>query len=309
MPGIANQAMPRRAVRLSITSRVPARLALRALGVILVAWLAASFIGERAVLHPPRRSLGTTPAQLGMRYTDVSFKTADGLTLRGWWIPGTQHRTVVMVHGLGDSREQSLTKSGYLHSAGFNLLLFDLRGHGQSDGAGTTMGYREPEDVRAAVAEARQHDPGPIVLFGYSLGASASVEEAAADSRVSAVIEDSAFSSAGDVFLARFSALTRLPSFPWAAPLVAFGDLDVGTSLWNVEPVAMAHLLHKPLLAIVGGEDKVVPPAEGLAIFSAAEGPKQLLDVPDAGHVQAYFTANRLYESTVLNFLRESLSA
>jgi uncharacterized protein len=269
-------------------------------------WLIASFAGEHFTLQPPRAALGPTPAQRGMGYRDVSFHTSDGITLRGWWIPGTEHRTVVMVHGLGSSRREPLDKAGYLHKAGYNLLVFDLRGHGQSGGSGT-LGYREPEDVRAAVAEARSLGPGPVALFGYSLGAAVAVEEGAVDADVSAVVEDSGFSSAGDVVMARFTAITRLPDIPFAAATVAFGTADVGTWLWNVKPVAMAARLRKPLLAIVSGADTVVPPSEGLALYRAAAGPKVLLEVAGAGHVDAYYKANALYEATVLRFLAANL--
>lgn len=292
--------------RLSVR-RPTARVAVRALALVLAVWLIASFIGERTTLHPPRRALGPTPAARGMAYSDVSFLTRDGLTLRGWWIPGTRHQTLVMIHGLSNNRREPLDKAGYLHQAGYNLLVFDLRGHGQSDGDGTTMGYREPEDVRAAVAEAKTLDPGPIALIGYSLGAAIAVEEGAVNPDVAAVVEDSGFSSVGDEFLARFTEVTRLPNTPLAAAVVAFGTIDVGTSLWNVQPVAMAARMRKPLLAIVPDADTIVPPAEGLAIFRAAAGPKVLLEVPGAGHVQAYNADNRLYESTVLNFLASNL--
>jgi pimeloyl-ACP methyl ester carboxylesterase len=280
---------------------------LRAIAVFLAVWLAVSFAAERIALEPGRSRPGSTPARWGMPYSDVSFRTTDGLTLRGWWVPGAEHKTIVMVHGLGSNRDEPLSRSLYLHQAGYNLLVFDLRGHGESDGSGTTMGYLEPADVRAAVAEAQRHDPGPIALFGYSLGAAVALEDAPADPAVKAVIEDSAFSSAGDVIVARFSEVTRLPGIPFAAGIVAFGTVDFGTSPWNVRPVLAASQLHKPLLAIVGGEDSVVPPAEGLAIFAAASCHKQLLEVPGAGHVQAYYAATNLYETTVLTFLAANL--
>jgi len=290
-------------------SRDVARVALRAVAVILAVWLVASFVGERLTLHPGRRALGPTPAALGMTYSDVSFRTRDGLNLRGWWIPGTRHQTIVMIHGLSNNREEPFQKAGYLHDAGYNLLVFDLRGHGLSDGNGTTMGYREPEDARAAVAEARSLDPGPIALFGYSLGASIAVEAGAANPDVSAVVEDSGFSSVAAVFMARFNEVTHLPEIPLAAAAMIFGQADIGTSLWNVRAVGAAAVLHKPLLAIVPGEDTIVPPAEGLEIYRAASGPKELLMVPGASHVGAFNSANRLYEQTVLNFLADSLPA
>jgi hypothetical protein len=106
--------------------------------------------------------------------------------------------------------------------------------------------------------------------------------------------------------MARFSEVTHLPDLPWATGLFAFAQMDIGTSLWNVQPAAMAARLHKPLLAIVGTADTIVPPAEGVALFKAAPGPKQLLEVPGAGHVQAYYTDNALYERTVLDFLAKS---
>jgi fermentation-respiration switch protein FrsA (DUF1100 family) len=285
-----------------------ARLALRLFAAVLSVWLLASLVAEWTTIHPARRDTGPTPAARGMAYADVSFRTQDGLTLRGWWIPGTRHQTIVMVHGLSNNRREPLDKAGYLHDAGYNLLVFDLRGHGRSNGSGTTMGYRETQDARAAVAEARSLDGGPIALFGYSLGGSIAVEAGAVDTDVKAVVEDSGFSSVGDVFAARFSEVTRLPDLPWAAPLLAFGQLDIGTSLWNVRPVAAAAALNKPLLAIIGGDDTIVPPSEGLAIFRAAPGPKQLLMIPTAGHVGAYNTANATYERTVLDFLASSLT-
>ncbi|HET9782861.1 MAG TPA: alpha/beta fold hydrolase [Candidatus Dormibacteraeota bacterium] len=305
MAGIHSQVMV--PVPVLRTKRSPIRWILRVFALLLSAWLAASFLAEHISLHPPRHAAGLTPAHWGMSYSNVTFETADGLSLRGWWIRGRMHKTVVMIHGIGSNRDEPLSKSGYLHEAGYNVLVFDLRGSGQSDGS-TTFGYREPLDASAAAAEAKRLDPGPVALFGYSLGAATAVEDAAVDPNVSAVIEDSGFSSASAVILDRFVRVTRLPDVPFAAAVMAFSTLDLGTSPWNVQPVAMAAQLHKPLLAIVGDKDTVVPPVEGFAIFDAAAGPKQLLDVPAAGHVGAYNVARERYEKTVLDFLAARLT-
>jgi len=176
------------------------------LGVLSVIglWVAVSGVFEVMTLHPHRWDIGPPPSARGGAYTDVAFKDPAGLTLRGWWIPGTRHQTIVMVHGWTSSRREPYDKSQYLHAAGYNILVFDLRGHGRSDGSHTTMGWKEPDDVRAAVGKAASLDPGPIALLGYSIGAATAIEEAATDPRVAAVIEDSGCSSLSTVIEADF---------------------------------------------------------------------------------------------------------
>ena len=275
--------------------------------ILTAVWVGASFAAERITLHPRHWDVGPTPAQLGHAYQDVSFRNPAGLTLRGWWIPGTRHQTVVMVHGWTSSRREPMGKAGYLLDAGYNVLVFDLRGHGQSDGDYTTLGFAEPDDVAAAVGFARSRDPGPIALLGYSMGGAVAVETAARNASVAAVIEDSGYGSLDNVFRAGFQRLTGLPAVPFGLPLVAIGQVDLRMQLSSVRPVADAARLHKPLLAIVGTADQVVPPGEGFDIYRAAPGPKQLLVVPGAGHVDGYRVDRAQYERTVLDFLTRTI--
>jgi uncharacterized protein len=278
--------------------------------VLLVAvWVAGSAIAEAAMLHPRHWRIGPSPAALGYAYRDVAFKS-DGLTLRGWWIPGDRHQTVVMIHGWTSSRAEPMSKAGYLLAAGYNVLVFDLRGHGASDGNYTTMGYKEVDDVHAAVALAQQLEPGaPIALIGYSMGAALAVEEAARNPAVAAVVEDSGFSSLSAVFSADFSRLfLGLPAMPLGFAYLTIAQHDLGFNPDAVRPVADAAHLGKPLLAILGTADQEVPPAEGYAIFKAANGPKQLLVVPGAGHTQEYFVEPGVYKATVLAFLASALA-
>lgn len=198
-----------------------------------------------------------------------------------------------------------MSKAAYLHGAGYNLLVFDLRGHGASDGGYTTLGWTEPDDVRAAVRFALTQDPSPVALIGYSMGAAAAVEAAAGDADVQAVVEDSGFADALDVVRWTFSRTTRLPADPFAYPLEALSAADLGDDLGRIRPVDSAARLTSPLLAIVGTADTLVPPAQGYALYGAARGPKELLVVSGAGHVGAYYRAPELYRETVLAFLGE----
>lgn len=275
--------------------------------VLMALWVAGSYVAERVTLHPRHWSVGPTPAQLGHAYQDVAFRDHAGLTLRGWWIPGTRHETIVMVHGWTSSRAEPMSKAGYLLDAGYNVLVFDLRGHGQSDGDYTTLGLTEPDDVATAVAFARSRDPGPIALLGYSMGGALAVETGARDADVAAVVEDSGYGSLANVFQAGFRRQTGLPAMPFGLPLVTIGQVDLHMQLSSVRPVLDAARLHKPLLAIVGTADNVVPPSEGFDLFRAAPGPKELLVVPGAGHVNGYRVDRTRYEQTVLSFLANAL--
>jgi pimeloyl-ACP methyl ester carboxylesterase len=284
-----------------------ARLALLAPVLVFGAWVAWSGVLEQTGLHPRHSSVGPPPSANGWSYRDISFKDDAGLTLRGWWIPGTRAETIVMVHGWTSSRREPLSRSDYLHAAGYNLLVFDLRGHGQSDGNYTTLGSQEPADVRAAVSLARTESSGPIALFGYSMGGASVIEEAARDSGISAVVEDSAFDTTANLLSVYFTQRTSMPAMPFGRMMLALGQIDLHIDLGAVRPVDAAGELIHPLLAIVGGADTLVPPVEGMNIYNAARGPKQLLFIAKARHVGGYYTDRPRYERTVLGFLARYL--
>ncbi len=275
--------------------------------ILLAVWVAASWTMEKVSVHPRHSTDGPSPADYGWTYRDVSFRDPAGLTLRGWWIPGTRHQTVVMVHGWTTSRQEPMSKGHYLHDAGYNLLLFDLRGHGASDGRYTTFAWAEPDDVLAAVALARGLDVGPIALLGYSMGAATVIEAGARSADVSAVVEDSGYSSFGDVVRAAFNRSTHLPPDPFVEPVFAIAQADLGIDANRIRPVDAAARLDKPLLVIHGSADELVPVEQGRAIYAAAPGPKELLIVPGAAHVASYFRDPALYKATVLEFLAAAM--
>jgi uncharacterized protein len=276
--------------------------ALRVLALLLALWVGASWTVERQTFHPRRWSDGPAPSAFGWAYRDVSFRDSAGLVLRGWWMPGSRGQTVVMVHGWTSSRQEPMSRAAYLHAAGYNLLVFDLRGHGSSDGGYTTLGWSEPDDVYAAVRFARTQDSGPIALLGYSMGAS-TVVEAAAGAGVQAVVEDSGFATALDEVRWTFTSVSRLPSSPFADPLLALSAADLGVDLARIRPVDAAARLTVPLLAIIGTADTLVLPSQGYALYHAARGPKELLVVPGAGHVGGYSRDPKRYSRVVLDFL------
>ena len=102
-------------------------------------------------IHPPHTTPESAPDALGLAYEAVRLGTADGLGLAGWLVPaGAARGNVLFCHGHGRNRGQGLSLLPTLHRLGLNVLAFDFRGHGDSDGRTATFGRREVQDVLAA---------------------------------------------------------------------------------------------------------------------------------------------------------------
>src|SRR2546425_7689177 len=96
---------------------------------------------DRLPLEPPATSVAPT-------HEDVSFGSRDGTPLKGWWFAVTgADRAAVLVHGRGRNRINSTFHpdriARMLLAHGYAVLLFDLRGHGESGGAGCTPAVEE----------------------------------------------------------------------------------------------------------------------------------------------------------------------
>src|SRR5207237_417883 len=121
------------------------------------------------------------PKQHQLSYADASFTSDDGVALAGWWIDADRmprgisselaedwgKRTVVLCHGIGSGKERQLDLAKYLTARGYNVLVFDFRGHGESAGNFISYGVRERFDVKAALAWAKSKHPDEAEhLFG-----------------------------------------------------------------------------------------------------------------------------------------------
>src|SRR5262249_14710621 len=119
---------------------------------LLLAWTLPPVVGVYATLHPPRYRIATDPRSLPFPAEDVAFATRDGLTLRGWFgFAGAEAPVILFGHGYPATREQMIPYAAFLYQAGYNVLLFDWRAWGASDGSTTTFGLHESDDLSAAM--------------------------------------------------------------------------------------------------------------------------------------------------------------
>lgn len=124
----------------------------------------------------------------------VAFAAADGVPLRGWLLPGEAALPpVVLCHDLGESKASLVGTAIALRQAGFTVLLFDFRGHGDSAGSRSTLGLEEKRDVLGAVEFLRSREGAAasrVGLLGVGMGAHAAVLAAAERPEVRVLVLD-----------------------------------------------------------------------------------------------------------------------
>jgi dipeptidyl aminopeptidase/acylaminoacyl peptidase len=236
----------------------------------------------------------------------ISLKTADGLSLRGWFAPGSRRAAVVFVHGGGGNRLQLLPEARVLAAHGYGFLVYDSRACGDSDGDLVTWGDRERLDVRAAVdflAVRPDVDQARIGALGFSIGASSIVVEAADDPRVRAVVLYATWSSLEDEMRqnrAKYGFLSWAP--------VLFAMRRYGVDVDAIRPIDLvSRLAPRALLMIAGENDRDTPIDVMQRVFRAASAPKELWVEPGAGHGGYLAAAPAEYESRLTTFLGHAL--
>lgn len=290
------------------------------LGLFVFGWVPywlGGLVTTRRFQFPDTENAGLSPGSFKLAFDDVSFETADGVTLKGWWVPAPGARgSVVLVHGLNRTRIEMVRKVPFLHEAGWNALLFDLRHHGESGGSVSSFGHFEARDVRAAADLARSRSPGPVVLWGVSLGAATVMLAAAEDPGVAAVVCDSSYRSLPDTVAHHFRLfrnfrwwLRLVPSWPVVPEVMFWIGQRGGFDPRSVDVLAAAaHLAGRPALFVCNSGDRRMPKEIAFDLQRAAGDAAQVLVVPGDSHGGAYREGTAAYQHAVAQLLSAALS-
>lgn len=238
--------------------------------------------GANGLLHPMRHVAADTV----LHHDDVAFRS-DGFLLKGWLFRGRAPRRglIVYLHGSSDNRGSGVGIAARYAGKGWDVLAYDSRAHGESEGTICTYGYYEKRDLIAALDAVGARD---AILFGASLGAAVALQAAPLDSRIHGVIAQSSFSDLDT------AARERAPWFATrgeVAEAFAIAERQGRFRVADVSPVDAARHIAVPVLLIHGAADSETPPDHSRRIFAALAGPRQLLIVPGAHHNDVLSTA------------------
>ena len=290
---------------------VPVGLLLLAAAVFAICWW-----GSSVILYPPAMSpMWIFPEQFGLRYEKIAFKTPDGLELKGWFIPSPNgdKRTLIMCHGWGDNKGELLKQTYFLNeNAGFNLMYFDFRSHGESGGEITTIGGLETIDFGAAVGWLRANKPDfsdRVGVFGLSMGAAVTVAALPDHPDLRCAVVESPYSDYKGVVTRWTWNTLRIPHFPLIVIAMRILRWRVGDPhVDSFNPVEAApHIAPRPLFVIGGEKDDLMPEYDVRRVFDAAREPKQLWIVPGAFHAKCREAAGVEYDTRVAGFFTRNL--
>ena len=292
--------------------RVPVGLLI----VVVLAYLGVSWKYADGVTRVTREPLKKTPAYVQSTYEDVSFISRDGLRLAGWWFPAAgATKAAVLVHGKDQNRIDSSFDPGriarFLIADGWSVLLFEMRGHGQSDGLRWGLGQDEPKDILAAIDTAAQKANVPrsrVATIGESMGGGSVLMTVGTDPSIGPVVVDSAYASAPVVVNEVGPVYSGLPAF-FTPGLVLAARVVYGIDIGAVVPtdVVRAHP-ERAFLFIQCEEDSTVAMHHGVDLKNASgNAGTELWLVKDCGHVKAFTTYPNEWRDHVLAFLHREL--
>jgi alpha-beta hydrolase superfamily lysophospholipase len=250
-----------------------------------------------------------TPDSVGFAFSTHRFDTADGISLEAWQVPHPRPRGVVLLfHGYAACKANLLPEARAFHELGYATWLIDFRGSGGSDGAETTIGIREAEDVAAAVRYVQSLRAGQrVILYGQSMGSAAILRAVAVHGvRPDALILENSFDRLFTTVANRFRAL-GVPSFPAAQLLVFWGGVQQQFNGFQHNPVDYARNVDCPVLLLHGADDPRVAPVEAEAVFANLSGAKRLVLLTGVGHEPCLAASPECWTQSVLPFLDQHL--
>ena len=246
---------------------------------------------------------------LGLNYEDVSWKTSDGLTIKGWFIPAGSDKAVLIAHGLGANKSNFIGTVELWHRLGFNVLIFDFRGHGESDGHTVTFGWRERLDIIGGwnyLNHVKKFTSTKIIGYGVSFGGAALIHAANQIHGFNKLIIDSSFADLDDMAAHIIEGEPIVPVFLRGAFKemgLFFMRVDIGFDIREKSPEkTIGDLDGTPLLFIHGKGDPLISYAQSQRLYSRAGQPKQLFILNTQGH---FGTINDpTYPEIIMSFLK-----
>jgi len=272
------------------------------------------------IIHPERKVIEPFSSNIIPDYHDVAFfDIQKELTLKGWYFKaGNTGNTVIFAHGYGENRLQFDNKTldmikTYLGN-NYNVLAFDFRNSGESEGNITTMGYSEVNDLLGAISYVKTLGAKNIILFGFSTGASSCLLACEKSSDITAVIADTPYMNI-ESFIDNslyFKELNiNLPEFIFEITTTKALELITHIDYSNLSEI-LSSVEMPPVMLIHASDDIIVPALNSTQFYSLisknGNNKNYLWIAENAGHLESYNMYTTIYMQEILDFLQKTIN-
>jgi pimeloyl-ACP methyl ester carboxylesterase len=278
---------------------------------VLATMAIAGFLVYR-IVKPQRTSSEINMASFPGRPETVNFEVPGIGTREGWFFPGLRGApTIVLCHGYESSRGELLTLVSALQDHQYNVFVFDFAAHGANAGL-TTLGYREVEELRAAIdLLAARNDVNPALfgIWGYNLGAYAALREAENDKRIRALVLDSVYDQPSQMVKVGVER-NGLGGFPFMIRAAQFSFEYLNYAHREDPPLSrkLITLAGVPTLYIQALDDPELSDTTRKLFLKAPE-PREQAIIPHGNFVSLNDEEKRVYENRVVSFFLVRLPA
>jgi fermentation-respiration switch protein FrsA (DUF1100 family) len=277
-------------------------------------------IGPILLLQPRRRTIEyyrkhtsiLHPSDLGLPCEELNLKTAEGINISCWLIKALhmERGTILYLHGVSESKIVGLPLAKKFHASGYNVFLYDSRGHGNSGGSYCTYGFYEKHDTTTIINYLMKRsdlDVGKIGLLGASMGAAVAIQVAAMDNRVVAVVAESGFATLRTIFDDYQRRMIKLPWHYLRNIVIKRSEQLAHFKASTVSPLDVVKDVHVPLFILHGTADSLIKYTYSERLYNNAAGPKELWLIPGAKHDDMATIGGKEYERRILEFFEKNL--
>ncbi|MBR0574718.1 alpha/beta fold hydrolase [Proteiniclasticum sp. BAD-10] len=290
------------------------------LGLLAALFLVLVYISIRYVnriLYPKTRTYESAKEKIrrqgyfpeayleSLTYNEFRIPSPYGYLLYGRVYPAPSKNFVILVHGITMNIYGALKYLPFFYSKGFNVVVFDLRNHGQTGGPNTTYGHFEKWDL-SAVTDYLYTTYGQdihIGVHGESMGGAISILHMGMDPRVEFGIIDCAFSDLSELLLLKLKQDSGIKSKKLLQLVNQFIKSKSGFSIEDVSPVKEVPSIKKPILFIHGTQDTYIPPMMAKAMYAFKVENKFLYLAEGGEHSTAMAVDPQRYDEEITRFL------
>lgn len=243
--------------------------------------------------------------------TIVEISSFDNLTLRAQFIKNDANtgKAVILAHGYRGNGHDMGKYAKMYYDEGFNVLIPDNRGHGESEGDYIGYGWHDRLDYLEWIDLLIDDGANSIILHGNSMGAALVMMVSGEElpDEVKGIIADSGYTTVKEELQHQLKHLYGLPSFPILDVTSVITNIRAGYTFGEASAIDQVKKNKVPIFIIHGDADDLVPTWMGEKLYEAAGGEKEIWIPENVGHTKAFDIYTEEFIERVLDFVNRAL--